>query len=69
MTRDGQCRQLRSGIDGQQLSSIGTIIALEKGADSDEFFLTFEEIGGSQRFTDYPGRDSPDPTQSGQARS
>ncbi|NOX91536.1 MAG: LamG domain-containing protein, partial [Gammaproteobacteria bacterium] len=34
---------------GQQaLSDIGTIIALQKGADSDEFFLTFEDFGGNQ---------------------
>ena len=33
---------------GQVLSSLGTIIALEKGADADEFFLTFEDIGGNQ---------------------
>ncbi len=32
---------------GQQLSSIGTIIGLEKSAAADEFFLTFELIGGS----------------------
>jgi hypothetical protein len=30
---------------GQTLSNIGTIIALEKGADADEFFLTFEQFG------------------------
>jgi hypothetical protein len=30
---------------GQVISSIGTIIALEKGAGTDEFFLTFEEFG------------------------
>lgn len=30
---------------GQQLSDIGTVIGLEKGADSDLFFLTFERIG------------------------
>ncbi len=30
---------------GQVLSSLGTIIALEKGADDDEFFLTFEQLG------------------------
>jgi hypothetical protein len=33
---------------GQVLSSLGTIIALEKGADDDEFFLTFEDIDGNQ---------------------
>ena len=32
---------------GQQLSSIGTIIALEKNATTDQFFLTFEAIGNS----------------------
>ena len=30
---------------GQVISSIGTIIALEKGSGADEFFLTFEEFG------------------------
>ncbi|MDT8383704.1 MAG: LamG domain-containing protein [Gammaproteobacteria bacterium] len=33
---------------GQLLTRLGTIIALEKGADSDEFFLTFEDINGNQ---------------------
>ncbi|MCU7844617.1 MAG: LamG domain-containing protein [Candidatus Thiodiazotropha sp. (ex Monitilora ramsayi)] len=32
---------------GQQLSRIGTTIPLEKGADSDEFFLTFERLGSN----------------------
>jgi len=31
---------------GQELSSKGTIITLEKGPDSDEFFLTFEDFNG-----------------------
>jgi len=31
---------------GQELSPIGTIIALEKGSTADEFFLTFEDING-----------------------
>jgi Concanavalin A-like lectin/glucanases superfamily len=30
---------------GQLLSRIGTVIASEKGVDSDEFFLTFEKLG------------------------
>lgn len=30
---------------GQVLSSLGTIIPLEKGPQTDEFFLTFEQIG------------------------
>ena len=31
---------------GQPLSSLGTVIALEKGPAADEFFLTFETLGG-----------------------
>ncbi|WHI45156.1 LamG domain-containing protein [Microbulbifer sp. JMSA004] len=31
--------------EGQQLSRLGTIITLDKGALDDEFFLTFEKIG------------------------
>ena len=34
---------------GQLLSSIGTVIPLEKGPDSDLFFLTFEKIGTHTR--------------------
>jgi len=30
---------------GQRLSSIGTVIALQKGPDSDQFFLTFDVLG------------------------
>jgi len=30
---------------GQILSSLGAVIALEKGSNSDEFFLTFERLG------------------------
>ncbi|MBU1191087.1 MAG: LamG domain-containing protein [Gammaproteobacteria bacterium] len=32
------------GASGQRLSELGTLIALEKGVSSDEFFLTFERI-------------------------
>ncbi len=32
---------------GQNLSSLGTIIALEKGPANDQFFLTFETIGSN----------------------
>jgi hypothetical protein len=32
---------------GQPLSPLGTVIALEKGPESDEFFLTFEVLGNS----------------------
>ena len=34
-------------ITGQVLSPLGTIIATELGADSDEFFLTFEALGSN----------------------
>jgi mono/diheme cytochrome c family protein len=32
---------------GQSLSDLGTVIALEKGSDDDEFFLTFEVLGNN----------------------
>jgi hypothetical protein len=32
-------------VDGDRLSNIGTIVALEKGPATDLFFLTFEQIG------------------------
>ena len=38
---------------GQLLSSIGTIIALEKGPTTDQFFLTFEKIGSTTSSHDY----------------
>ena len=31
---------------GQPLSSVGTVIGLEKGPEGDEFFLTFDVLGG-----------------------
>ncbi|VAX03836.1 FIG00702062: hypothetical protein [hydrothermal vent metagenome] len=33
---------------GRVLSELGTIIALEKGPETDEFFLTFEQLGNSK---------------------
>lgn len=32
-------------VDGDRLTNIGTVVALEKGPTTDLFFLTFEEIG------------------------
>lgn len=32
---------------GQPLSRLGTVLALENGPETDQFFLTFEEIGGN----------------------
>ncbi len=34
-----------SSASGQLLSPIGTVLGIEKGAESDEFFLTFEQLG------------------------
>lgn len=34
-----------TATDGQRLSDVGTVIALENGPTSDEFFLSFEKIG------------------------
>jgi len=36
--------QYQAGV-GQPLSAIGTVIGIEKGVESDEFFLTFERLG------------------------
>lgn len=42
---------LESGLytteEGQVLSTIGTILPMEAGSNSDEFFLTFEQIGAN----------------------
>jgi mono/diheme cytochrome c family protein len=47
---------------GQLLSSVGTIIGLEKGADSDQFFLTFEQLGTATRtYADEPAGTPPGP--------
>ena len=39
---------------GQVLSELGTIIALEKGPDSDEFFLSFERLGANENVVTEP---------------
>jgi len=45
---DTQVRNTRyTAGSGQTLSPLGTIIALEKGSEADEFFLTFELLGNS----------------------
>lgn len=44
---------------GQLLSPTGTVIALEKGPESDLFFLTFEQLGTETRA--YPEEPMPDP--------
>lgn len=52
----------------QVLANIGTIVALEKGIDSDEFFLTFDRIGAHtnamSRAVTYTATPLPDPAAS-----
>jgi hypothetical protein len=47
---------------GQILSDLGTIISLEKGPDSDEFFLTFEVLGTNTNVVIEPAPLVPVPT-------
>jgi hypothetical protein len=44
-TLDTTITDSQYGPLGQPLATIGTVIALEKGADTDEFFLTFDVLG------------------------
>jgi cytochrome c553 len=44
---------------GQLLSSVGTVIALEKGPDSDLFFLSFDQIGTSTHVRTEPAAPQP----------
>ncbi|UCC57483.1 MAG: LamG domain-containing protein, partial [Gammaproteobacteria bacterium] len=46
---------------GQQLSDLGTIIALEKGPATDEFFLTFEVLGNNTNVVVEPAPLTPAP--------
>ena len=46
---------------GQVLSSLGTIMPLEKGPDQDEFFLTFEVLGNSTNVVTEPAPLTPPP--------
>lgn len=52
-----------TAASGQRLSDVGTIIALEKGPDSDQFFLTFERIGATNnaRTEPVPAQPAPPP--------
>jgi hypothetical protein len=47
-TLDTTITDSQFGPLGQPLASIGTVIALEKGPDTDEFFLTFDVLGAHQ---------------------
>ncbi len=44
---------------GERLTELGAIVPLEKGPDSDEFFLTFDAIGGSTFNRPPPATPSP----------
>jgi hypothetical protein len=46
---------------GQRIADVGTIIALEKGPDSDQFFLTFERIGSNTNVRTEPTPVQPNP--------
>jgi hypothetical protein len=46
---------------GQRLSAVGTVIALEKGPDSDLFFLSFDQIGSSMHVRTPPAAPQPAP--------
>ncbi len=46
---------------GQPLSGLGTVIALERGTDSDLFFLTFEVLGNATNFVTEPAPLAPTP--------
>ena len=46
---------------GQKLSAVGTVIALEKGPDSDLFFLSFDQIGTSMHVRTEPAAPQPAP--------
>ncbi len=48
-------------VNGQLLSAMGTTIPLEKGVDSDEFFLTFEQLGTKSNLFTEPAPLQPGP--------
>ncbi len=52
-------------LNGTRLSTLGTVIASEKGPDTDEFFLTFEVIGGFTNIRTEPALLAPAPPADG----
>ena len=50
-----------SSVGGASLSNIGTIIASERGAAADEFFLTFEQLGSNLNVRTEPAPAQPAP--------
>ncbi len=55
------------GPRGQQLSELGTILALESGPERDEFFLTFEQLNSEEDSRIYSNPVQPFPPFSGGA--
>lgn len=53
----------------QLLSGLGTVVPLEKGPDGDEFFLTFERLGGSTNVRSEPAPLVPPPPPDGEPRA
>ena len=51
---------------GQVLSSLGTVVPLEKGPDADEFFLSFAVLGGSTNVRVEPAPLTPPPPADGE---
>jgi hypothetical protein len=49
------------GETGQPLAGVGTIVALEKGPDADEFFLTFDVLGAHTNVRTDPAPLEPGP--------
>ena len=52
-------------LNGTRLSTLGTVIASEKGSDADEFFLTFEVIGSNTNVRTEPALLVPAPPADG----
>jgi hypothetical protein len=53
----------------QLLSTLGTVVPLQKGPDGDEFFLTFEQLGTSANVRTEPAPLQPPPPPDGTPRS
>ncbi len=57
---------LYSSVGGESISKVGTIIGLQKGPTSDEFFLTFDQLGTQTHVHTEPSAPTPatpvDPT-------
>jgi hypothetical protein len=54
-----------STTSGQVLSTLGTVVPLEKGPDNDVFFLSFEVIGGNSNVRTEPAPLTPPPPPDG----